>query len=357
MSESPQRTVGPVSDLHVVVPSDIDDAAMSSGGNVYDRRVCDGLAAAGWSVREYPLAGAWPRPDADARASLAKALADVPDGGVVLLDGLVVCGVPEVLIREAGRLRLVVLVHLPLGDESGNGTLAALERQALLAASAVVATSPWTKRRIVDIHGLDADRIQLAPPGTDPAPLTKGTDGMTSLLCVGAVTRTKGQDLLVEALAAVADLPWTCDLVGPLRRDPAHVAVVRGAIERHRLGERIRMAGPRTGAQLAASYAAADLLVLPSRAEAYGMVVTEALARGIPVLAAAAGGVPESLGEDGLLVPPDDVAALAAAVRRWFDEPALREEMRGVARNRRDSLDGWEVTTRCLADVLRGTRD
>jgi glycosyltransferase involved in cell wall biosynthesis len=356
--------------VHVVVPSDIDDVAVPSGGNAYDRRVCGGLPATGWQVHEVAVAGGWPRPDDAARAALARTLSAVPDGAVVLIDGLVACGVPDVVVPQARRLALVVLVHLPLGDEVGAepasaAELAALERKTLHAACAVVATSPWAARRIVAQHELPADRVHVAAPGTDPAPLAPGTDGASRLLCVGSVTPTKGQDVLVDALAAVADLPWSCDLVGPLRRDPAFVAAIRGAIDGHGLGERVRLAGPRTGAQIATDYAAADLLVLPSRVESYGMVVTEALSRGIPVLAASTGGVPETLGHapdvsvPGILVTPDDVPALAGALRRWFGEPALRDALRRSARERRSTLHGWEVTSRCLAGVLgqlSGTR-
>ncbi len=356
--------------MHVVVPGDIDDVAVPSGGNAYDRRVCRSLPATGWSVHELPVAGAWPRPDTDARASLARTLFTVPDGAVVLIDGLVACGVPDVVVPQAHRLKLVVLVHLPLGDEVGQvpapaAELAALERETLHAASAVVATSRWAACRLVAHHGLAADRVHVATPGADLAPLAPGTDGATRLLCVGSVTPTKGQDLLVEALAAMndtADLRLRCDIVGPLRRDPAYVAAVRCTIERHGLGGRVRLTGPRTGTQLATAYAATDLLVLPSRVESYGRVVTEALARGIPVLAAAVGGVPETLGHDpdgrvpGIVVPPADVTALAAALRRWFGEPALRDGLRRCARARRSTLDGWEVTSQCLAGVLERLR-
>ncbi|MGH3909434.1 MAG: glycosyltransferase family 4 protein, partial [Pseudonocardiaceae bacterium] len=354
------------------VPGDIDDVAAASGGNVYDRRVCRGLPATGWAVHVLAVAGAWPRPGSTARAALARALSVVPDGAIVLVDGLVACGVPELVVPQARRLRLIVLVHLPLGDEAGlapapAAELTALERETLHAAGAVVATSPWAAHRLVAQHGLGADRVHIATPGVDRAPLAPGTDGATHLLCVGSVTPTKGQDLLVDALAAVADLPWSCDLVGPLRRGPAYVAAVRCSIERHGLGERIRLTGPRKGAQLAAAYAAADLLVLPSRVESYGMVLTEALARGIPVLAAAVDGVPETLGYDpdggvpgvgvpGIVVPPADVTALAAALRRWFGEPALRDGVRRCALARRGALDGWEVTSRCVAGVLERLR-
>jgi glycosyltransferase involved in cell wall biosynthesis len=348
-----------VSALHVVVPDDIDDPTRCSGGNVYDRRLSRALSADGWDVRELRAPGAYPHPDAAATAALAAMLAAVPDGGTVLLDGLVACAVPEVVVPAADRLTLVVLVHLPLGDESGaDPTLVVRERATLAAAAAVVATSPWTARRLADLHGLALKRITVAAPGVDPAPLAPGTDGAPHLLCVGSITPTKGQDLLVEALAAVSGRSWTCDLVGPVLRDPRHVAAVREAIARHGLDARVRVTGPKTGPELDAAYSATDLLVVPSRAETYGMVVTEALARGIPVLAAAAGGLAETLGHDpdggvpGVVVPPGDSAALGLALKDWLDDPLRQNGLRRSARARRGMLDGWEVTSRCVVTLL-----
>nr|WP_207944939.1 glycosyltransferase family 4 protein [Actinomadura rubrisoli] len=351
-----------VDEVCFVVPGDIDDVSAPSGGNVYDRRLCQGLAAAGRPVRELAVPGTWPRPGASARTGLGRALAGLPDGAVVLLDGLVACGVPEIVVPHAGRLRLAVLVHLPLADETGlapetAADLDARERATLHAAGAVVATSPWARRRLIDHHGLPSGRVHAVTPGTDPAPLASGTDGASRLLCVASVTPRKGHDLLAEALAAVAHLPWTCECAGPLDRDPAHVTRVRRLLGRHRIGDRVHLDGPKTGGRLAASYAAADLLVLPSRAETYGMVVTEALARGVPVLATAVDGVPDTLGRDaGLLVPPGDPAALAAALRRWLVEPDLRSRLRAAARRRRGALGGWDATARGVAAVLDGLR-
>ncbi len=349
--------------LHVVVPADVDDPARTSGGNAYDRRICLGLPAAGRPVHRSTVAGTWPRPDAPARAELARLLAALPAGTDVLLDGLVACGVPEIVAPHAERLRLAVLVHLPLGDESGlapdaAADLTARERATLHACAMVVATSSWAARRIVDVHGVAARRVHVVTPGVAPAPLAAGSDLGTRLLCVGSVTPTKGHDLLVDALARVADQDWTCRIVGPLTRDPAHVTAVRSLIARHGLGDRVRLTGPRDGPALGATYAAADLVVVPSRVESYGMVVTEALARGLPVLATAVDGVPDTLGRapdgarPGVLVPPCDPDALAGALRRWLGEPELRSTLRGTARARRTALDGWEVTAQCLAQVL-----
>jgi glycosyltransferase involved in cell wall biosynthesis len=100
-------------------------------------------------------------------------------------------------------------------------------------------------------------------------------------------------------------------------------------------------------------------VVLASRAEAYGMVVIEALARGLPIVAADVGGVTDALGHadgirPGLLVPPDDPAALGAALRAWLGDPELRGRLRRAARERRESLPGWSTTTSVNAGVLAG---
>src|SRR5664279_3953588 len=212
--------------VHVVVPDGIDDPARPSGGNAYDRRVCRGLAATGWSVHEHPVRGSWPRPDAAARAILTGVIAEIPDGAVVLIDGLIASTVPEVLVPEAGRLNLVVLVHMPLGDGVPGEEVPdarAQERAVLSAAAAVVTTSRWTRRWLLDRYTLRPAQVHVAEPGVDAADLAPGTAAGGELLCVAAVTPLKGHDLLVEALAAVTDLPWRCLCVGSLNRDPGFV--------------------------------------------------------------------------------------------------------------------------------------
>ncbi len=349
--------------VHFVMPGGVDDPAAPSGGNAYDRRVSLDLPGFGWQVHKHAVSGGWPRPDVAARAELTSVLRALPDGSVVLLDGLVACGVPEIVVPETERLRLAVLVHLPLGDETGlepaaAAELDARERAVLRAVPAVVATSDWAVRRLVSHHGLAPERVHVAAPGADIAPLASGTDGVSQLLCVAAVTPRKGQHRLVEALAAAADLPWSCVCVGGLGQDPEYVARLRALIRRHGLEDRIHLAGPRSGAALDASYAAADLMVLTSYAETYGMAVTEALARGVPVLATDVGGLPEAVGRapdggvPGILVPPEDPAALTAELRGWFGEADVRRRLKAAARSRRAALDGWATTARSLAGVL-----
>jgi glycosyltransferase involved in cell wall biosynthesis len=347
-----------VSTVHVVVPGGIDDPARPSGGNAYDRRICSGLAAAGRRVQVHEVEGAWPKPDAAALAALAEVVGRIPDGAVVLLDGLVASTAPEVLVPQAERLRVVVLVHMPLGlDETDDG-FRGREGAVLAAVAAVLVTSEWARRALVELYALAGERVHVAEPGVEPAGLAPGTDDAGALLSVGAVIPGKGHDVLLDALATLTALSWRCVCVGTLTRDPAFAESLRRQALRAAIEQRVRFAGPRTGADLSRSYGAADLLVLPSRAETYGMVVTEALARGLPVIAADVGGVPEALGHGaggvrpGLLVAPGDPAALAGALRAWLVDAGLRERLRRAAHERRASLPAWSATTSVVAGVL-----
>jgi glycosyltransferase involved in cell wall biosynthesis len=331
-----------VSAVHVVVPEGVGDPARPSGGNTFDRRVCRGLAAAGWAVRVH---------EASRPGRLAAALSRVPDGAVVVVDGLVASAAGDALVAEAGRVRLVPLVHMPFGTPD--------ERAVLSASQSVITTSAWTRRFLVEAYSMPEDRVHVAEPGADAAELAPGTAAAGALLSVAAVIPGKGHDLLLDALSLLGGR-WHCRCVGSLDRDLVFVERLRRRVAEGGLAERVRFAGPESEAQLARSYGEADLLVLPSRGETYGMVVTEALARGLPVVAAEVGGVPEALGHGadgtrpGLLVPPDDPRALRDALRRWLGDPGLRRRLRRAARERRASLAGWTTTTAVVGDVLTG---
>ncbi|BCY07764.1 glycosyltransferase family 4 protein [Actinoplanes sp. L3-i22] len=343
--------------LHAVLPAGIDDPAAPSGGNRYDRQVLNHLAASPdfSSVREITVTGDWPRPDAAARDRMSRVLAELPDDATVLLDGLVSCGVPEVLAPHAGRLRLVVLVHLPLSDETGLSPAAAtelraLERRALHLAAGVIATSTQAAAHVAAMH--DLAEVHVAAPGVDRATPAVPSPGGHRLLCVASLTPRKGQDLLLAALSQLTDLAWECTFAGTGTIPPVPAG----------LEHRVAFPGALAGAELEAAYANADLFVLPSRAETYGMVVTEALAHGLPVVATEVGGVPEALGGGvdvvpGKLLPPEDPQALAAALRGWLTDGELRERWRARALARRETLTGWDQTAHRLAAILKNIEE
>ena len=302
--------------VHVVVPAGIDDPARPSGGNVYDRRVITGLADVGWDVREHA------------------STVTVPDGELALVDGLLASAA---LVDEARRVQVVPLVHLP------HGPVVPWEREVLRAAAGVVTTSRWTRRRLLEWYDLDAVRVRVAEPGVEAAGIAAGSESGGSLLCVGAVTYLKGYDVLSAALDDLGDLAWSCRGVGSTEIEPAFAAG---------LGDTVRLTGPLTRQQLDATYAEADLLVLASRAETYGMVVTEALAHGVPMIGSDVGGVREAAGHAGVLVPPGDAGALAGALRRWLTDEAHRAALRSVALSRRTALGDWSRTAALVSGAL-----
>ena len=340
--------------VHVVVPDGIDDQARPSGGNRYDRRICDELIAAGWDAPELVVPGPWPQPDPAALSRLARAVASVPDGGLVLLDGLIASAAASVLVPESARLRLVVLVHMPLG---GVAVADEAEQAVLTQACAVVTTSSWTRERLLDRYRLPPERVQVARPGADLVDEAPGTPGGGRLLCVAAVVPHKGHDLLLEALRGITQPPWMCTFVGALDRDPTFVDSLRRQAAGSGILDRIRFLGPRVGEELLREYRTADILVFPTRIEAYGMVVTEALAVGLPVIATAVGGVPEALGctadgSPGVLVPPNDAGRLGEALGAWLSNEGLRAQWRRAAHLRRTTLGSWDATVRHLAVAL-----
>lgn len=343
--------------LHFLVPAEIDDPAHPSGGNRYDSRLIDGLHALGWSVQEHRITGLWSGHTSDARTIIAEVLQSLHDDAKVLADGLIVQAAMDVFIAESARLRLMGLLHTPpaVGDTVSADALA---RALLHGMRAIIVTSAWCKRELSHQYGLATEQIAVALPGVDAAALVQGNAGGTRLLCVGTVSALKGHDLLLQALGSLAGLPWRLTCIGPTTHDVDFVQRLHDAADAAGIGDRIDFTGPLAEPELAAAYAQADVLVMASRQESYGMAIIEALARGLPVIAPHVGGIPEALGHGtggrapGLLVAPESTDALAAALRRWLTDARLRRQLRLAARQRRIGLTRWAETARRVAAEL-----
>ena len=374
--------------IRFVVPGNV---RHNSGGNVYNAALARELAALGAAVEICPLDGDWPGGSAGDLQRLAMLLHAAPgDGGpartggpatsgsVTLVDSLLACGAPDELEAAAAAGQPVwILLHMPSTDHPER------ERRALQAAAGVICTSRSAAAGIRARHGLDGIRVAL--PGTAPAQLAAGSlsggAGVPHLIAVAALLPNKDQALLLDALAKLTDLSWTASLIGSDTADPAYAARLRNSLEPLGLARRVSIPGELQGPALDAKWAAADLSLLISRAETYGLVVTESLARGIPVVvregtgaveALAAGSQPGSQpgvpvadmppgAPPGVPVPAlpgaavglgTDPAPLADLLRRWLGEPGLRERWRDAAAAARGRLPGWDATARTVLGFL-----
>lgn len=328
-----------------------------TGGYTYDRRMVLALREAGWAVEVCRLDGAWPQPDATELAAASARIAALADGSLVVADGLALGALAEVVAPHATRLRWVALVHHPLHLESGlsdatRHRLLTDETRALEHARHVVVPSPATATDVAAM-GVPATRIAVVEPGTDPVPTAArpARDGPVRLLCVATLTPRKGHSLLLQALAGLMHLDWELHNVGSAARDPDTAERLLALAAP--LGARVTWHGEVDARALQAHYAAADVFVLASLHEGFGMVITEALAHGLPVVASDAGALAQTLPPGaGLQFSAGKVAALQAALVRILSDTGLRERLGAGARAAAGRLPSWPVQAARFASVL-----
>ncbi|MDC7785739.1 glycosyltransferase family 4 protein [Rhodoplanes sp. TEM] len=352
MSDAPARR------LVFAVPGDLDTP---TGGYAYDRRVIAELRAAGRGVEVMNLGEGFPRPEAATRAAAIASLEAIAPETPTIVDGLAFGVLPELAATVCRRVPVVALVHHPLALESGIGAdearqLRESERSALAGARGVIVTSPATARLVAADYGVAPERITVAVPGVErpaPRPTDVRRGGPVALLAVGALVPRKGYDVLVSALSRLADLDWRLTIVGPPDRDPATAAAIAAQIAAEGLGDRVTIAGAVPADTLAALYGAADVFVLASRFEGYGMAFSEAASYGLPVVGTTGGAIPDTVPAGaGLLVAPDDVAALAAALHRVIGDAAVRARLAAAARAAAEGLPTWAETARIVAATI-----
>lgn len=330
-------------------------SGQASGGNRYDDALLTGLPAAGVDVRVYSMAGSWPLPTPAQRAAFARSLSCESQW---LVDNIVGSAAPAAIAGAvADGRRVTLLIHyFPADDPSLSAAertrLALSEHAAVEAASNVVVTSNWAAQTVRQRYGR-ADAV-VAQPGVEPAPVSPGSgSGDPLLLWLSRLTTGKDPLTFLRALAHVADLPWRAALVGPYDVEPTLTREVQRTVVEEGLSDRIDVMGPLHGAGLDKVWERCDLLVHTSRAETYGMVVAEALARGIAsVVAEGTGALEAQL--VGASFPQGDHRGLAAVLRAWLSDEATRQRWRQRAISRRPDVPTWADTVAIVADVLRG---
>jgi glycosyltransferase involved in cell wall biosynthesis len=345
-----------INHLAFAVPGDL---ATPTGGYGYDRRIIRELRELGWQVDVADIGDEFPFPSTAQRATALAVLSAVPAGYPIVLDGLAFGALPE-----AGALRcrtpLIALVHQPLALETGLDprqakTFRETERAALAAAAHVVVTSEATGRIVAADYDVPLERVSIVRPGNDPVPPAPGSnDGVVRLLSVGSVVPIKGYDLLIAALASLTDLPWRLTIAGDRTRNPAAAAQLDADIEARGLGDSIAVLGAVPPERIHELFMSSDVFVLASRFEGYGMALTEAIAHGIPIVSTRTGAIPQTVpAGTGLLVPPEDPAALACALRHLIGDPAERRRLATNARAAAARLPTWQDSARLFVSAVQ----
>ena len=337
------------------------DLRSPTGGYAYDRRVMELLPDFGVSVTHLKLPTSFPNPSPKDIAETTRLLAARQEPSTLVVDGLAYGAFPAALL-DSLKGRVIALVHHPLFLETGLAHARKLElrdseKAALDRADHIVVTSRATQRIVTDHMILNPNKVTVAEPGTDPAQRATGTGVPLQILAVGAVMPRKGYDLLVEALALLKDLDWRLTIAGATDRHPAAVAALKTSIAINKLESRVNLAGKVVPATLDRIYESADLFVSASLFEGYGMVLAEAMARGLPIVTATGGAAGDTAGQSvALHVDSGNVEQLAAAIRRALTDKKLRDELADASWEAGRTLPTWHETSRRIAAVILGMR-
>ncbi len=336
--------------MRFIVPGNIE---YRSGGNAYNWSIVDELREAGVGVELRTVEGEWPEASENGRRALAAELGSVPEGTVLLIDGLVAIAAPDLIVEtgalSGGRVPPAwVLAHMSFQDYEP------AEARLMEAAAGVICPS---KTLALELEGRHPEStVHVVRPGTEEADQAKGSEP-PHIICVAALLPNKCQLLLVHALSQVKALEWTASLVGTDQADPDYAAQVREAIRGAGLAERVELAGERHGDDLEAEWYRSDLSILVSVHESFGIVVAESLAHGIPALVRAGTGAEEALGLAGAgraldLVPGADAEELAQILELWLQDEALRQTWQDAAAAARADRRTWKMAADNIASLL-----
>lgn len=334
------------------IPGDVDQR---TGGYIYNAAVLRLLNENGCAIKHLRLPDSFPAPSPRDMTAAFEALSTVPEAQPVIVDGLALGAMDPVRVARLSA-PIIALVHHPLGLETGLSRERAVElirneTKVLKHVAHVIVTSPHVAETLVSQLGVNAKQITVATPGFSKAVKTHAPVVPPLILSVGLLAPRKGHDVLIDALARIAGVPWQARIVGR-PQDPDYTSALRQQIAEANFDDRVTLVGELAPPVLQEAYQTASIFALATRYEGYGMVLGEAMMHGLPVVSCQVGAVPDTVGKAAMLVPPDDSEAFASALRKLLEHPNVAATAARASLNQAANLPTWQDTARCIADVI-----
>lgn len=326
-----------------------------TGGYLYNTHIINGLKGMGHRVDI--LGTDWHWKDSDSLEKICRYnLEKLPHGTCIVVDSLLLASLHHIVQEFGDRLMFLGLIHLPASYDilSGvHGELAVEELVALNHMRRVIVTGRFTFDLLCNA-GLDSDKIRIVEPGTERFPRKKQYKLVPSeLLYIANYSALKAQDVLIRALCRITAWDWTLHLYGDMERDREYTASVRSLIQQLKMEHKIIMHGIVERLEISSVFLNADLFVMPSLFESYGMALSESLAHGLPVVTTSAGNIPYTVPAGmGLLTEPGDEEQLADAIRSLFDDPARYSALCSAASQYNKQVRSWEKAVADFETIL-----
>lgn len=334
------------------------DMQSLTGGYLYNMHMMEGLEQMGYSVNVFGTDWPW-----DDKSELAKIcrfhFEKLTVGSCILIDSLVLVKIRSSVQEFSSRLIFVGLIHLPATYTftSGKfGKLAEEEMMVLHQMKQLIVTGQFTYNLLWKA-GLNRANLWIVEPGTGPFPQKTHYKPVPSeLLCIANYSAIKAQDTLIRSLYSLTDRDWTLHLYGDKDRDKEYSAGIISFIKQLNLETRVIMHGIAMRDEITAIFLNADLFVMPSLFESYGMALTESLAHGVPVLSTRAGNIPCTVpGGMGILVEPGNEKELTDALLSLMDEPAKYASLCSAASKYHLDARSWDLAVIEFERIIRET--
>jgi glycosyltransferase involved in cell wall biosynthesis len=327
-----------------------------TGGHLYNMHIINGLKNKNYSVSLQAAGGKWDNKegiDKMCRLYLQK----IPWGSCIIIDSLILASLTNLVRKSMDRFKFLGLIHLPVSYDIKTGIHGKLSEDELGALNhmhRLVVTGGFTFDLLCNA-GIDPRKITIIQPGTDQFPRKAQYARVPSnLLCIANYSALKAQDVLIRALSRLKTRNWTLHLYGDTDRDPEYTSFLRSLILYLGLESRIIVHRIVERQNISKVFLEADLFILPSLFESYGMVLSESLAHGIPVISTLAGNIRNTVPEGmGILIEPGNEAELADSISSLFDSPEKYSALCTASSSYYKQSRSWEQAVSEFESVIR----